>query len=174
MIRSGYFSENEISELLDICRPIYRTREQPLFNGKYRGNYKYTCLGLYWNATTYKYVEGPHPIPQFLLELGNKHGIQCDTVLVNFYEPGDKLGLHQDNSEKDLTKPIVSISLGLSCIFQLGGYHRSNPVQNIRLNHNDLLVLEGEDRMRFHGVSRIIEGSHKIPIRINLTLRQAH
>lgn len=85
------------------------------------------------------------------------------TVLVNFYErDAGKLGLHQDKTEKDLRSPIVTISLGDSCIFGVGGLNHSDPVQEIVLDSGDVLVQGGPARMFFHEVMRILPGSSNL------------
>ena len=98
-----------------------------------------------------------------------------DAGLINTYAPGAKMSLHQDKNERDYEAPIVSISLGLPAIFQLGGFERSDPAQRISLFHGDVVVWGGVDRLRFHGVMPIKDGVHPVmgPQRINLTFRTA-
>lgn len=93
-----------------------------------------------------------------------------ETCLINKYLENSKLGLHQDNSEKNLKAPIISISLGATGIFQIGGWKRSDPIKEINLESGSILILSGEDRMRFHGLKKITNG----PKRINLTIRQIY
>src|SRR5437868_10646955 len=40
-----------------------------------------------------------------------------DACLVNRYDPGTRLSLHQDKDELDLDAPIVSVSLGMAATF---------------------------------------------------------
>jgi alkylated DNA repair protein (DNA oxidative demethylase) len=95
--------------------------------------------------------------------------------LVNLYAPTAKMGLHQDRDEEDFSAPVVSLSLGDSCIFRVGGLRRGDPTQAVRLASGDALVLGGPSRLAFHGVDRIIAGTSTLLTdggRINLTLRR--
>ncbi|WP_339533000.1 DNA oxidative demethylase AlkB [Pseudomonas mucidolens] len=98
-----------------------------------------------------------------------------DTCLINRYVPGAKMSLHQDKNERDYAAPVVSISLGLPAVFLFGGHQRSDKTQKISLFHGDVVVWGGVDRLRFHGVLPIKEGTHPQmgPQRINLTFRMA-
>ncbi len=102
-------------------------------------------------------------------------GFQPDACLINRYEPGARLSLHQDRDERDFAQPIVSVSLGLMAVFQFGGLKRTDPVEKYPLRHGDVAVWGGPSRLRFHGVQTIKEGFHpKIGrMRINLTFRRA-
>jgi alkylated DNA repair protein (DNA oxidative demethylase) len=93
-----------------------------------------------------------------------------ETCLINKYLENSRLGLHQDNTEKNLKAPIISISLGATGIFQIGGFTRSDPIKEINLESGTILILSGEDRMRFHGLKKITNGQK----RINLTIRQIY
>ena len=86
-----------------------------------------------------------------------------------------KLSLHQDRDERDLSAPIVSVSLGIPALFQFGGEHRGDPVKRIPLGHGDVVVWGGRSRLRYHGVLPIKEGEHALTgrFRYNLTLRKA-
>jgi alkylated DNA repair protein (DNA oxidative demethylase) len=97
-----------------------------------------------------------------------------DAGLINRYQAGVKLGLHQDRHECDLTQPIVSVSLGLPAVFQLGGLERTDPTRRILLEHGDVIVWGGPSRMRFHGVLPLKPGSHPFTghYRYNLTFRK--
>ena len=98
-----------------------------------------------------------------------------DSCLVNFYEPGARLSLHQDRNERDRRQPIVSVSLGLPATFLFGGDTRSAPTQAIALAHGDVVVFGGPARLAYHGVKPLKAGSHPIlgACRINLTFRRA-
>lgn len=100
-----------------------------------------------------------------------------DTCLINFYDiDGGRLGLHQDENERDRTQPIVTVSLGDSCIFEVGGKYRNIKPQEVRLNSGDVLVMHGDGRMLFHGVKEIIPCTSNILKnggRVSLTLRKA-
>lgn len=98
-----------------------------------------------------------------------------DTCLVNVYQTGTKLGLHRDEDEIDFRQPIVSLSLGLAAAFAWGGLRRNDPVQRVMLEHGDVLVFGGPDRMRYHAITEIDAGEHpKLGARrVNLTFRKA-
>lgn len=98
-----------------------------------------------------------------------------DACLVNVYEPGARLSLHQDRDERDVTAPIVSVSLGLPAVFLFGGATRAAPVQRIALLHGDVVAWGGASRLAFHGVAPLAEGVHPLlgRRRVNLTLRRA-
>lgn len=100
---------------------------------------------------------------------------QPDACLINRYEPGARLSLHQDKNERDFTNPIVSVSLGLPVTFQFGGLKRNDPVKRYALKHGDVAVWGGQSRLCYHGVSELKEGYHESlgPMRINLTFRGA-
>lgn len=102
-------------------------------------------------------------------------GFTPDACLINRYTPGAKMALHQDKDEADLSAPIVSVSLGLPAIFQWGGLQRSDRVARLSLQHGDVLVWGGADRLRFHGVMALQAGVHPLfgETRINLTFRRA-
>ena len=98
-----------------------------------------------------------------------------DACLINRYEPGAKMSLHQDRDEKDFSAPIVSVSLGLPAIFLFGGMKRGDKPQRYRLEHGDVVVWGGPSRLFFHGVSPLGDGEHPLlgRRRINLTFRKA-
>lgn len=102
-------------------------------------------------------------------------GFAPDACLINRYEPGTRMSLHQDRDERDLTAPIVSVSLGLPAIFLFGGLSRSDHSDRIALVHGDVLVWGGPSRLRFHGILPVREGTHPLlgRQRINLTFRKA-
>src|SRR5579871_5625754 len=98
-----------------------------------------------------------------------------DACLINRYEPGARMSLHQDRDEQDFAAPIVSVSLGLPAIFLFGGAKRSDKPQRYRLQHGDVVVWGGPSRLYFHGVAPLAEGEHASlgRQRINLTFRKA-
>jgi alkylated DNA repair protein (DNA oxidative demethylase) len=98
-----------------------------------------------------------------------------DACLVNRYEPGARLSLHQDRDEQDLSAPIVSVSLGLPAVFLFGSTSRSDKPQRHRLAHGDVVVWGGPSRLAFHGVAPLADGEHALlgRRRINLTFRCA-
>lgn len=98
-----------------------------------------------------------------------------DACLINRYEPGARLSLHQDRDEHDLGHPIVSVSLGLPAIFLWGGQQRVDRPRRVPLTHGDVVVWGGPARMTFHGVRALAEGRHPLTgsVRYNLTFRRA-
>ncbi len=142
-------------------------------------------LGWMTDAAGYRYQEShPEtgeawpPIPELLLaawrELASyPHPPQA--CLINVYGPAARMGLHQDRDEEDMTAPVVSLSLGDSCLFRIGGEKRNDPTRTLRLASGDAVVLGGGARLAFHGVDRILAGSSALLPeggRINLTLRR--
>jgi DNA oxidative demethylase len=98
-----------------------------------------------------------------------------ESCLINYYGPAAKMGMHQDRDEADFSAPVVSLSLGDTCLFRIGGLQRGDPSRTLRLASGDAMVLGGEARLAFHGVDRIMPGtSALLPEggRINLTLRR--
>lgn len=106
---------------------------------------------------------------------GGFDGFDPDGCLINRYEPGAKLSLHQDKDERDHTAPIVSVSLGLPATFQFGGLQRSDPKRRIALTHGDVVVWGGPSRLAYHGILTLRKGEHELvgAVRINLTFRKA-
>jgi alkylated DNA repair protein (DNA oxidative demethylase) len=99
----------------------------------------------------------------------------ADACLINRYEPGTRLSLHQDRNERDFDQPVVSVSLGLPAIFQFGGPKRTDPTRRIPLRHGDVVVWGGSTRLNYHGVLALKNGHHPTlgRIRLNMTLRKA-
>ena len=98
-----------------------------------------------------------------------------EACLINLYDAKARMGLHQDKDEPERSAPVVSLSLGETALFRLGGLKRNDPTRSFRLESGDALVLGGEGRLAFHGVDRILSGrSSLLPMagRINLTLRR--
>jgi alkylated DNA repair protein (DNA oxidative demethylase) len=102
-------------------------------------------------------------------------GFAPDACLINRYEPGARLSLHQDRNEMDFAAPIVSVSLGLPATFLFGGDDRSVRPRRVPLRHGDVVVWGGPSRLAFHGIAPLKEGEHEAMgrQRINLTLRRA-
>lgn len=98
-----------------------------------------------------------------------------DACLINRYEPGTRLSLHQDKNEKDYSAPIVSVSLGIPAMFLFGGHERSDKALRVPLFHGDVAVWGGVDRMRYHGILPLKEEHHPLlgSQRINFTFRKA-
>lgn len=102
-------------------------------------------------------------------------GFSPDACLINRYQPGARMSLHQDKDEDDFGAPIVSVSLGLPAIFLFGGLKRSDKPRRFRLEHGDTAVWGGPVRLAFHGVAPLADGEHALigRKRINLTFRKA-
>ncbi len=98
-----------------------------------------------------------------------------DACLINRYQAGAQMGLHQDKNENDFGAPIVSVSLGLPAVFLFGGMSRSERPRRIQLHSGDIVVWGGALRLAYHGVARLTTGDHPLtgPYRINLTFRKA-
>src|SRR5262249_57598279 len=108
------------------------------------------------------------PMPECLLELAaaaaaeaGYHSFRPDTCLINRYEPGTRLSLHQDKNERDFANPIVSVSLGLPAVFQFGGLKRNDPVKKFALRHGDVAVWGGPSRLCHHGILALKDGYHE-------------
>lgn len=143
-------------------------------------------LGWTSDAAGYRYAEH-HPgtgqawpdMPQALLDLWAALGdpdVPPDACLVNVYGPEARMGLHQDRDEADPRFPVLSISLGDTAVFRIGGTSRKDPTRSVRLASGDVCRLSGPARLAFHGVDRILPGSSRLVPgggRINLTLRRA-
>ena len=118
------------------------------------------------------------PIPPALLELWRelaRYPAPPEACLVNYYAGNAKMGLHQDNDEEDFAAPVLSVSLGDTGIFRLGGRSRKDPTRAFELKSGDVVVLGDTDRLAFHGIDRILAGtSDLVPEggRFNLTLRR--
>ena len=98
-----------------------------------------------------------------------------EACLVNFYGPEARMGLHQDRDEADFSAPVLSVSLGDSCLFRYGGQERSGRTRSLKLHSGDVVVIGGASRLCFHGVDRILPGTSTLLAnegRINLTLRR--
>lgn len=122
------------------------------------------------------------PMPNELIELATNlaekagyNNFLPNSCLVNYYNIGSKMGLHQDKDEKDIISPIVSVSLGLPSVFLFGGTHRRDSIKKIELVHGDSIVWGGEARLAYHGIQPIKPGIHPLfnNQRVNLTFRKA-
>jgi len=142
-------------------------------------------LGWFSDRAGYRY-QASHPatglpwpaIPDSILAVWNRisnYPHPPEACLVNFYGSDAKMGLHQDRDEEDLEAPVVSISLGDTALFRVGGTVRGGKTQSLKLASGDVLILEGPTRLAFHGIDRVINGTStllKDGGRINLTLRR--
>ncbi|EHK63660.1 DNA oxidative demethylase AlkB [Achromobacter arsenitoxydans] len=149
------------------------------------------CGGLGWttDARGYRYSRidpqsgQPWPaMPQSFLRLAADAaaeagfpGFAPDACLVNRYEPGSRLSLHQDRNERDYAAPIVSVSLGMPAMFLFGGDARADRAERVPLFHGDVVVWGGVDRLRYHGVMPLQDLPHPQlgSVRINFTIRKA-
>jgi len=119
------------------------------------------------------------PIPQMLLDIWADvgGGAPPEACLINYYAESAKMGLHQDRDEEDFSAPIVSVSLGDTGVFRVGGKTRRVATQRYELASGDVLVMRGEARLAYHGIDRIIPGSSDLLPeggRINITMRRVH
>jgi alkylated DNA repair protein (DNA oxidative demethylase) len=102
--------------------------------------------------------------------------VPADACLVNLYRPGARMGLHRDEDEADFAFPVLSVSLGDTAVFRIGGLTRKAPTRSLRLASGDVCLLAGDARLAYHGVDRILPGSSRLVPgggRINITLRRA-
>lgn len=146
-------------------------------------------VGWYSDRRGYRYTEvdpgtgKPWPaMPALFMQLASDaaheagfDGYAPDVCLINRYEIGTRLTLHQDHDERDRRAPIVSVSLGVPATFLFGGLARKEPQRRIPLAHGDVVVWGGPARMRYHGVLPIKDGEHPLTgtLRFNLTFRVA-
>lgn len=102
-------------------------------------------------------------------------GFEADACLINRYQPGARLTLHQDRNERDYRAPIVSVSLGLPAVFLFGGASRKDRPRRMRLASGDVVVWGGATRLAYHGIASLKDGDHPLTgrCRINLTFRKA-
>jgi len=133
----------------------------------------------YRYSPTHPVTGEPWPaIPTMVIDLwraATGAAYEPQACLVNYYAPDARLGLHQDKDEQDLAAPVVSLSLGDTSLFRVGGTKRSDPTRSIRLASGDAVVLGGAGRLAFHGVDRILPVTSTLlgeGGRINLTLRR--
>lgn len=187
----GRLSPEQQQALLD--EVLARVEEAPLVQqvtpgGKPMsvGMTSFGALGWTTDQRGYRY-EPRHPttgrfwpaIPTILTELWAELADPAtppDACLVNFYDAQAKMGLHQDRDEADLRFPVLSVSLGDTAVFRIGGAKRSDPTSSVKLASGDVCLLAGEARLFHHGVDRILPGSSRLVPgggRINLTLRRA-
>lgn len=118
------------------------------------------------------------PIPPMILDLwravsGYPH--DPEACLVNLYREGAKMGLHRDEDEEDFAAPVVSVSLGDTAVFRIGGTERGGKTETLKLASGDVLIMGGASRLRYHGIDRVLTGTSTLIEgggRINLTLRR--
>jgi len=140
-----------------------------------RQGYRYSKIdpetGVAWQAMPREFQH----LAETAAERAGFPGFNPDACLINRYEPGAKLSLHQDRDEKSHEFPIVSVSLGLPAKFLFGGLVRSERPRRFRLEHGDVVVWGGPSRLAFHGVDTLADGEHPLTgrCRLNLTFRKA-
>jgi alkylated DNA repair protein (DNA oxidative demethylase) len=188
----GYLDRPAQDRLVGVIRQV--VAEAPLYvpampgTGKPMSVRMTNCGPLGWvtdKERGYRY-QPTHPltgrpwpsIPHELLQLWEKlagYEKPPEACLVNFYADDAKMGLHQDKDEQELDAPVLSISLGNTCLFRVGGLDRKDPTGSFKLSSGDVVLLGGEGRLAFHGVDRIYPATStllKNGGRINLTLRR--
>lgn len=154
---------------------------------------RWATLGFHYNWTSkqYNFDNSPNPFPPDL-------AVYCQTIstgagfefcpeagIINYYQPGDSLTGHVDRSERNMSVPLLSLSLGLSAIFLIGGAGRNDPVSAVIVRSGDVSLLSGPSRHFYHGVPRVLEGTFPDAIfgskvallrnsRININVRQVN
>ncbi len=188
---AGHFDRAQQADLVDAVRalvaaaPLYRPAMPR--TGQKLSVRMTNCGPLGWvsDVTGYRY-QPTHPVtgapwppmPRALLDLWAAVADfphPPEACLVNWYAPDARLGLHVDADEGEKRAPVVSVSLGDSAVFRLGGLSRRDPTRSMRLVSGDVVVLGGAARLAYHGVDRILPGTSTLlrePGRINLTLRR--
>ncbi len=156
-------SGNPLSVRMSNCGPLGWLSE--------RSGYRY--------SPTHPVTGEPWPaIPAMVLDLWHSTtgvAYRPEACLINYYEPTARLGLHRDQDEDAREAPILSISLGDTALFRLGGPERKSPTRSVRLSSGDAVLLEGASRHWYHGVDRIVPGTSQLLAeggRFNLTLRR--
>ncbi|MEM5581646.1 alpha-ketoglutarate-dependent dioxygenase AlkB [Roseibium sp. AS2] len=187
----GHFDRAAQEELVESVRSI--VADAPLFQpamprtGKPFSVKMSNCGPLGWVADIDGYRYQPFhprtgrpwpPMPAILTDLwaGLAPGVPApEACLVNFYEARARMGLHQDSDEQMFDAPVISVSLGDTATFRIGGLTRKDPTTSFRLQSGDVVVLGGAARLAFHGIDRVLSGTStllKNGGRINLTLRR--
>ncbi len=180
----------ECQALVDGAVPAY----VPVVRGGGKMHVRMLCLGRHWNGRTYRYeptrsdydgLPAP-PLPPAFRALAGEIAaavgmpFHADLCILNYYEEGGRMGLHQDKDESPESiargLPVVSVSVGATARFLFGGLRRRDPVQAIALASGDAFVFGGESRLRYHGVTQIRPGTAPPELgiggRFNLTFRQ--
>ena len=194
VLAKGYFDAGAQVALLEKLRAI--VREAPLFSplmprtGQAMSVQMTSCGAYGWFTDKdggYRY-EPCHPqtgkawpaLPKVLLEtwraFADGYPHDPDSCLINFYQGVAKMGLHQDRNEEDFSAPVVSVSLGDTCLFRLGQVDkRGGATKSLKLESGDVLVMGGASRLIYHGVDRVMadtSGLLKEGGRINVTMRR--
>jgi alkylated DNA repair protein (DNA oxidative demethylase) len=195
----GWLTPAEQRELVSACRewarPPAGLRHTRMPSGGVM-SVQTVCLGWHWMPYRYSRtaddVDGApvKPFPRWLADLGRRAvadsypgtdaaaGYQPDVALINFYQGQARMGMHADKDERILA-PVVSLSLGDSCVFRFGNIRtRNRPWTDIELESGDLFVFGGSSRLAYHGVLRTLAGTGDPAIglpggRLNITLRES-
>jgi len=192
----GFLGASEQRRLWQLCQAL-ASGPVPMYTPTVRGGRKMSvgmlCLGRHWNGLTYKYEPtradfdnlAVPPLPKdfeaLAIEAAAQSGftMRPDLCILNFYDVESRMGVHQDKDERRETiesgVPIVSLSLGDTARFVVGGLTRKEQMRPLMLRSGDVVVMGGPSRLRFHGVTRIQPGTAPEgmgPGRFNLTLRQ--
>ena len=188
------FAEPDSGTLMEAVRQVVATAplRQMMTPGGYRMSVAMTnCGRAGWvtDRSGYRYQSSDpmtgHPWPDMpaafrrlaakAAAAGGFERFAPDVCLINRYEPGARLSLHQDKDERDFGAPIVSVSLGLPAIFLWGGMRRSDRPRRIPMASGDVAVWGGPARLAFHGIAPLADGEHELTgrCRINLTFRKA-
>ena len=176
--------------LVDGAVPAY----VPVVRGGGKMHVRMLCLGRHWNGKTYQYEatrsdfdqQPVPPLPENFKALASRiagaagMALDADLCIINYYDADGRMGLHQDKDESPRSiaagLPVVSISLGDTARFLFGGLRRRDPVETRLLESGDAFVFGGPARLRYHGVSRIVNGTAPPELdlagRLNLTFRQ--
>jgi alkylated DNA repair protein (DNA oxidative demethylase) len=188
----GKLGDGERIELLRALRLVMA--DAPLFtptlprSGKTMSVRMTNCGPLGWvtdKERGYRY-QATHPVtgkpwpamPQLLLDLWDevtRYRSPPEACLVNYYAGSAKMGMHQDKDEEDFDAPVLSVSLGDSAVFRVGGLTRKDPTRALELKSGDVVVLGGKDRLAYHGIDRVLSGTCELLPeggRLNLTLRR--
>jgi DNA alkylation damage repair protein AlkB len=196
LVYQNFLATAEQRHLWEVCRTLAEG-PVPMYTPTVRGGKKMSvrmlCLGKHWNAQTYSYEdkrsdfdnlrvpEIPAELVALAVNAARQSGFSMrpDLCIMNFYDPESRMGVHQDKDEgEDSIRagiPIVSVSIGDTARFVIGGLSRKEPTSAILLRSGDVLVMGGPSRLRFHGVTRIVPGTAPEgtgPGRFNLTFRQ--
>jgi len=196
--KPGHLSASDQRALIDEIVAVIAAA--PLFTPVMPGSGKpfsvamTNCGPLGWvsDRAGYRY-QATHPVtgalwpamPPMLGEIWDAlsgYGAPPEACLVNYYRPGARMGLHRDADEADFSAPVVSVSLGDTALFRVGGLRRKDPTRSVRLSSGDVVVIGGKDRKIYHGIDRLYPGTSRLLTpypelfpeggRINLTLRR--
>jgi DNA alkylation damage repair protein AlkB len=192
----SYLNAGEQVRVWSMCRAL-ADGAVPMYTPTVRGGKKMSvgmlCLGRHWNAMTYRYEQTRTDfdglaVPSIPAELeiiatraaaGVGFTMRPDICIMNYYDHESRMGVHQDKDESpeslEAGVPIVSVSIGDTARFVVGGPSRKEPMRPLMLHSGDVVVMGGPSRLRFHGVTKILPGTAPEgtgPGRFNLTLRQ--